>query len=102
MDSRGKKKQTNLQEDNTLLEIMSKITERKFKWKEIAQELNNSTNNSNKKIKSPRAVRERWLFNLSFSKNKDKWTEEEEKILFLNQMRLGKKWTLIAKKFSNR
>ncbi len=43
------------------------------------------------KNKSSKQCRERWVNSLSPNINKGIWTEKEEKILFLKQLKIGNK-----------
>ena len=49
------------------------------------------------KNKSSKQCRERWVNSLSPNINKGIWTEKEEKILFLTQLKIGNKWSELAK-----
>ena len=49
------------------------------------------------KNKSSKQCRERWVNSLCPNINKGIWTEKEEKILFLTQLKIGNKWSELAK-----
>ena len=52
--------------------------------------------------KSPKQCRERWVNSLSPNVKKGIWSEKEEKTLFLNQLKIGNKWSELAKLIPNR
>ena len=49
------------------------------------------------KNKSSKQCRERWINSLSPNINKGVWSEEEENILFSTQLKIGNKWSDLAK-----
>ena len=49
------------------------------------------------KNKSSKQCRERWVNSLCPNINKGIWTEKEEKNLFLTQLKIGNKWSELAK-----
>ena len=49
------------------------------------------------KNKSSKQCRERWVNSLCPNIKKGIWTEKEEKILFLTQLKIGNKWSELAK-----
>ena len=49
------------------------------------------------KNKSSKQCRERWVNSLCPNINKGTWSEKEEKILFLTQLKIGNKWSELAK-----
>ena len=52
--------------------------------------------------KSPKQCRERWVNSLCPNVKKGIWSEKEEKTLFLNQLKIGNKWSELAKLIPNR
>ena len=54
------------------------------------------------KNKSEKQYRERWVNYNCTNIKKGNWSEKEEKILFLNQLKIGNKWTELSKLIPNR
>jgi hypothetical protein len=54
------------------------------------------------KNKSAKQCRERWINFHCPNIKKGIWSEKEEKILFLNQLKIGNKWTELSKLIPNR
>ena len=72
------------EEDRLILELH----ERGLKWTEIAQHLPGRV---------PDHIHQRFMNSLDPNKKKTPWTEDEKKVLYEAQKRLGNKWSEIAK-----
>jgi len=69
------------------------------KWMSIAELLKKRYKN---KERSSKQIRERWHNHLCEAVKKDKWTDEEEQLLFELQKKYGNKWTKIAQHMPGR
>ncbi|XP_039013964.1 transcription factor MYB98-like [Hibiscus syriacus] len=89
--SNGVKGQWTMEEDRLLIQLVEQYGVRK--WSHIAHML-------------PRRIgkqcRERWHNHLRPHIKKDKWSEEEDKVLIQAHMEIGNKWAEIAKRLPGR
>ncbi|XP_042499147.1 uncharacterized protein LOC122077302 [Macadamia integrifolia] len=85
------KGQWTTEEDTLLVYLVEKYEPKN--WSHIAQNL---------KGRIGKQCRERWHNHLKPSIKKDRWTEEEEKIIIEEHAKLGNKWSEIAKKLDGR
>ena len=65
------------------------------KWAQVADELNAS--GMSPLVRTGKQCRTRWLNFLDTSISREPWSEEEERIIYEAQQRIGNKWAEIAK-----
>lgn len=81
-----------IEEDRHLRKLVRKFGS-KNKWNEISALM---------KTRDPRQCRDRWNYYLSPKNNADKWTEEEDKLLFDLYEQRGRKWATFKPFFNGR
>jgi hypothetical protein len=70
-----------------------------YKWSEISYKL---FEQSRKRFfRTPQKCREKWFNHLDPIVNRDKWTLEEDFLLFNSVMKFGSKWAMISKLFNS-
>lgn len=80
------------EEDRHLRKLVRKFGS-KNKWNEISALM---------KTRDPRQCRDRWNYYLSPKNNADKWTEEEDRLLFDLYEQRGRKWATFKPYFNGR
>lgn len=89
------RKNWTLEEDNLLIELVTKYGQN---WQLIANQMRSSNNST----RTGKQVRERFLNKLDPKISKNAFTEEEDRIILEEYQKIGKRWSEIAKKLNGR
>ena len=86
-------------QDEKLKNIINSLEKQKkvYDWEIVSKELK-----KNGVEKTGKQCRERWFHQLDPNLSKEKWTEENNKLLFDLHKKIGNKWKEIAESFSGR
>lgn len=74
----------------------------RIRWELVAKELNKQLHKTDSFIRLSKHCRERWVNHLDPQMTKNKWTIQEDLILFQKYLELPKKWSQIAKDLKGR
>ena len=85
------------EEDQQLRDLMAKTGETKVRWSQISEQMTTSAHG-----RSGKQCRERWHNHLAPDVVKDKWTQEEDRLLSVQVQTYGTRWAEIAKEFPGR